>query len=109
MSTNPPTADIHDFEAQSATLAQQLENLERIALVAGWQEAADWLRENAKQILVWAEDGAGSPRHVMLWVAQAKGMPIITCAVCERPATQVDSAHPYFQSKDRCEVHVRHE
>lgn len=93
-------------ENQAETLQIQLAKIERIALIAGMNEAADWIRNNSKHAVVWVEDTDGMPEQMLAWVAKERGLEPITCAVCGRVATEVDSLHPHHQEWDRCAEHV---
>lgn len=89
------------------TLQVQLANLERIALIAGMTLAADWVRDHHAHAVVWVEDADGHPEKMFAWLAKERKLDPITCAVCNRVATEVDNSHPYFQSYDRCAAHLR--
>ena len=93
-------------DEQAETLQEQLAKVERIALISGMREAADWIRDNSKHAVVWVEDANGAPERMLAWVAKERHLEPITCAVCGRVATEVDSLHPYHQEFDRCAEHV---
>ena len=93
--------------APPETLQEQLFALERIALIAGLKEAADWIHDHGKHAVVWVEDADGHPEKMLAWVAKERKLDPITCAVCGRVATEVDNAHPYFMSWDRCAAHLK--
>lgn len=89
------------------TLQDQLKSLERIALLAGMTIAADWIRDHNAHAVVWVENGKGVPEKMFAWLAKERKLSPITCAVCNRVATEVDNLHPYFQTYDRCAAHLK--
>lgn len=89
-------------EAAAEALQEQLDRAERLALVAGLPLAAQWIRDHAQHATVWVEDANGHPERMLAWVARERGLEPITCAVCGRVATEVDTLHPYHQEHDRC-------
>lgn len=88
------------------SLQEQLNVVERLALVAGLRLAAEWIRTNSEYATVWVEDADGHPRQMLSWVAKERKLEPITCAVCGYIATEVDSLHPYYQNWDRCAAHA---
>ena len=38
--------------------------------------------------------------------AHEKGLQIIKCALCEKPATSIDHYFPYYQEMNRCDDHL---
>lgn len=87
-------------------LHDQLAKLERIALLAGFELAAEWIRDHHGHAVVWVEDGAGLPERMFAWVAKERKLEPITCAVCGHAATEIDSLHPFHQEWDRCAAHA---
>ena len=97
----------NDFTHESAeALQDQLARLERLALVAGLTLAADWVRDHHAHATVWVEDGNSAPEKMFAWTAKERKLSPITCSVCGRIATEVDTLHPYHQEWDRCAAHV---
>lgn len=94
-----------DDEQQADTLAQQLATTERLALVAGLNLAAEWIRTHSTHATVFIEDGTGNPMKMLAWVAKERNLDPITCAVCGHVATEVDSLHPFHREWDRCAAH----
>lgn len=97
---------MNDDDDNAVGLTDQLAALERIALLAGMTLAADWVRDHHAHAVVWVEDGSGTPERMFAWLAKERKLEPITCSVCGRVATEVDSLHPYFQSWDRCAAHL---
>ena len=95
-----------DDDAEAESLKQQLATAERLALVAGLQLAAQWIRDHSEHAVVWVEDGEMYPQQMLAWVAKDRGLKPITCAVCGHVATEVDSLHPWHQEWDRCAAHA---
>lgn len=94
-----------DDEAEADSLKQQLATAERLALVAGLTQAAQWIRDHSEHAVVWVEDGDMYPVQMLAWVAKERGLQPIKCAVCGHVATEVDSLHPWHQEWDRCAAH----
>lgn len=95
----------HEDASDAIRLKQQLATAERLALVAGLQQAAQWIRAHSEHAVVWVEDGDMRPVEMLAWVAKERGLEPITCAVCGHVATEVDSLHPFHQEWDRCAAH----
>lgn len=91
---------------QAETLREQLETVERLALVVGLVAAAEWIRGHSAHATVYVEDGEGSPVKMLAWVAKERQLPPIVCAVCSHVATEVDRLHPWHQEWDRCAAHA---
>ena len=94
-------------DAAANSLQQQLAALERIALLAGMTEAADWIRDHHAHAVVWVHDADFHPEKMFAWLAKERKLEPITCAVCGRVATEVDNSHPYFMEYDRCAAHLK--
>lgn len=105
VSVSPTYSSTPDPES----LQDELLKLERIALIAGLEHAADWIRSNYKHVVVWVEDEDDRPMKMLSWMAKERGLHVITCAVCNRPATAVDNYHPHYQTYDRCDAHIDYE
>ena len=89
-------------EETAETFQDQLLKLEHIALIAGLNLAAEWIRDHSGHAVVFVEDSDGYPERMLDWVAKERNLQPIACAACGRPATEVDYLHPYHQEYDRC-------
>lgn len=96
-----------DDHTSAENLQEQLMRLERIALAAGLPLAAEWVRNHYAHATVWVEDGKGDAQLMFAWLAKARKLEPIQCALCDHVATEPDSLYPYHQERSRCAAHIR--